>query len=77
MLAAHSNPDHPYHKRLSQLFKGRVAIYEKKDLLMGAGFSPDTVADQVSIVVMSFDSLRRGTRETARFFRRTVTWPHS
>lgn len=58
MLAAHSNPDHPYHKRLSQLFKGRVAIYEKKDLLMGAGFSPDTVADQVSIVVMSFDSLR-------------------
>ena len=53
-----SNPDHPYHKRLSQLFKGRVAIYEKKGLLMGAGFSPDTVADQMSIVVMSFDSLR-------------------
>ena len=63
-----SNPDHPYHKRLSQLFKGRVAIYEKKDLLMGAGFSPDTVADQVSIVVMSFDSLRARNKEDRKIF---------
>ena len=63
-----SNPDHPYHKRLFQLFKGRVAIYEKKDLLMGAGFSPDTVADQVSIVVMSFDSLRARNKEDRKIF---------
>lgn len=63
-----SNPDHPYHKRLSQLFKGRVTIYEKKDLLMGAGFSPDTVADQVSIVVMSFDSLRARNKEDRKIF---------
>ena len=63
-----SNPDHPYHKRLSQLFKGRVAIYEKKDLLMGAGFSPDTVADQLSIVVMSFDSLRARNKEDRKIY---------
>ena len=63
-----SNPDHPYHKRLSQLFKGQVAIYEKKDLLMGAGFSPDTVADQVSIVVMSFDSLRARNKEDRKIY---------
>jgi type III restriction enzyme len=35
---------------------------------MGAGFSPDTVADQVSIVVMSFDSLRARNKEDRKIF---------
>ena len=57
-----ANPEHDYRKRLNQLFKNRVAVYQKADLLTGAGFSADTVQEQLSIVVMSFDSLRTNTR---------------
>ncbi len=63
-----SNPDHPYRKRLNQLFKGRVAIYEKRDILMGAGFSGYSVKEQLSIVVLSFDSLRARNKEDRKIF---------
>jgi type III restriction enzyme len=63
-----SDSEHPYRKRLNQLFKNRVAIYEKKDLLMGAGFSLDSVREQLSIVVMSFDSLRARNKEDRKIF---------
>jgi type III restriction enzyme len=59
---------HPYRQRLNQLFKGRVAIYEKRDLLLGAGFSADTVREQLSIVVMSFDSLRARNKEDRKIY---------
>lgn len=57
-VKALGSPEHPYRKRLDQLFRHRVAVYEKRDLLMGAGFSFDTAQEQLSVVVMSFDSLR-------------------
>ena len=63
-----SDPEHPYRKRLNQLFRNRVEIYEKKDLLMGAGFSADTVKEQLSIVVMSFDSLRARNKEDRKIY---------
>lgn len=63
-----SDPDHPYRSRLNQLFKGRVEVYEKRDLLMGAGFSPDTVREQLSIVVMSFDSLRARNKNDKKIY---------
>ena len=63
-----SDPDHPYRRRLNQLFKGRVAVYEKQDLLMGAGFSADTVREQLSIVVMSFDSLRARNKDARKIY---------
>ena len=63
-----SDPEHPYRKRLNQLFRHRVAVFEKKDLLMGAGFSLDSAAEQLSIVVMSFDSLRARKKEDRKIF---------
>ncbi len=63
-----SDPEHPYRQRLNQLFRNRVAIYEKRDLLMGAGFSADTVKEQLSIVVMSFDSLRARNKEDRKIY---------
>lgn len=63
-----SDPEHPYRKRLNQLFRNRVAIYEKRDLLMGAGFSADAVKEQLSIVVMSFDSLRARNKEDRKIY---------
>lgn len=67
-INALSDCEHPYRKRLSQHFKTRVAIYRKNDLLMGAGFSADTVRDQLSIVVMSFDSLRSRKKEDRKVY---------
>lgn len=63
-----NNPEHPYRKRLDQLFRHRVAVYEKRDLLMGAGFSYDTAREQLSIVVMSFDSLRARNKEDRKIY---------
>lgn len=63
-----SNPEHPYRQRLNLLFRNRVAIYEKQDLLMGADFSLDTAKEQLSIVVMSFDSLRAKKKEDRKIY---------
>lgn len=63
-----ADPDHPYRQRLNQLFRNRVAVYEKRDLLIGAGFSADTVSEQLSIVVMSFDSLRAKNKEDRKIY---------
>ncbi|HMN05068.1 MAG TPA: DEAD/DEAH box helicase family protein [Flavobacteriales bacterium] len=52
------SPEHPYNRKLQQLFQGRVEVYEKEQLLMGAGFNPTSVQEQLSIIVMSFASLR-------------------
>ena len=67
-VAALNNPAHPYRKRLNQLFQNRVVVYEKRDLLMGAGFSYDTAQSQLSVVVMSFDSLRAKNKEDRKIF---------
>ncbi len=67
-VKALASPEHPYRKRLDQLFRHRVAVYEKRDLLMGAGFSYDTAQEQLSIVVMSFDSLRARNKEDRKIF---------
>jgi type III restriction enzyme len=63
-----SDSEHPYRQRLNQLFSNRVVVYEKRDVLMGAGFSADSVLEQLSIVVMSFDSLRAKNKEDRKIF---------
>ncbi|WP_426057305.1 DEAD/DEAH box helicase [Janthinobacterium sp. PSPC2-1] len=63
-----ANIDHPYRQRLNDLFNGRVQIYEKADVLQGAGFNADTVREQLSIVVMSFDSLKATNKENRKAF---------
>lgn len=63
-----SNIDHPYRQRLNDLFNGRVQIYEKADVLQGAGFNADTVKEQVSVVVMSFDSLKATNKDNRKAF---------
>jgi type III restriction enzyme len=67
-VKALSSPAHPYRQRLDQLFRHRVVVYEKRDLLMGAGFSYDTAQEQLSIVVMSFDSLRARNKEDRKIY---------
>ena len=63
-----ANIDHPYRQRLNDLFNGRVQIYEKADVLQGASFNADAVREQLSIVVMSFDSLKATNKENRKAF---------
>ena len=63
-----SNPDHPYRQRLNDLFNGRVQVYQKSEVLLGAGFNADSVKDQLSIVVMSFDSLKATNKENRKAY---------
>lgn len=63
-----SDPDHPYRQKLNQLFQSRVEVYEKDQLLMGAGFNPTSVQEQLSIIVMSFASLRARRKEDRKVF---------
>lgn len=63
-----ANIDHPYRQRLNDLFQGRVQIYEKTDVLQGAGFNSDTVREQLSVVVMSFDSLKATNKENRKAY---------
>ena len=63
-----TNIDHPYRQRLNDLFQGRVQVYEKNDVLQGAGFNADTVREQLSVVVMSFDSLKATNKENRKAY---------
>ena len=67
-LIAFNDASHPYGRQLRQQFLNRVGVYEKRDLLMGAGFSLDTASEAVSLVVMSFDSLRARNKEDRKIF---------
>ena len=53
-----SNPEHSYRQKIETDFNGRVQVYSKQQVLDGQQFNPTTVNEQLSIVVMSFDSFR-------------------
>jgi type III restriction enzyme len=63
-----SNPDHPYRQKLDSLFNHRVEVYQKKDLLQGSNFNPSVVKEQLSIIVMSFSSLRARNKEDRKVY---------
>lgn len=63
-----SDTSHPYRQKLNTHFNGRVAVYNKQDVLQGANFSPDALRDQLSIIVLSFDSLRTQNKEGRKVY---------
>jgi type III restriction enzyme len=63
-----SDTTHPYRQRLNTHFRGRVELYGKKALLQGAGFSPDAIQGQLSLILLSFDSLRARNKEDRKIF---------
>ena len=66
--AALKNPNHPYRQRINIDFANRVEVYEKSELLAGQGFSPTTVRENLSIFVLSFDSLRTSKKEGRKVY---------
>ncbi|MGV3685102.1 MAG: DEAD/DEAH box helicase [Daejeonella sp.] len=63
-----SDPTHPYREKLNSLFNSRVEVYQKKDLLQGSNFSPTVIADQLSIFVLSFASVRAKNKDERKIF---------
>ena len=57
------NPGHPYRQRLDVDFGGAVQVYSKEQALIGQNFTPATVAEQLSVFVLSYDSFRTSKKE--------------
>ena len=62
------NPEHPYRQKLNILFHNRLEVYEKQELLQASNFNPATVKEQLTIVVMSFASLRARNKEDRKVY---------
>ncbi|HLO77228.1 MAG TPA: DEAD/DEAH box helicase family protein [Magnetospirillum sp.] len=65
-LRALQDPAHPYRRRLAQDFSGRIAVHDKESLLQGAGMAPDAWREQLTVVVLSYDSLRSANKDNRR-----------
>ena len=54
---------HPYRQKIDVDFGGRVEVYTKQELLNGQNFSPTAVTEQLSVMVLSYDSFRGRGKE--------------
>ena len=54
---------HPYRQKIDVDFGSRVEVYTKQELLNGQNFSPTVVTEQLSIMVLSYDSFRGRGKE--------------
>lgn len=57
------DPGHPYRQKLDIDFGGRVEVYTKDQLLSAQNFNPTSVAEQLSIFVLSYDSFRSNKKD--------------
>ncbi len=57
-VKALKDTSHPYRQKIDVDFGSRVEVYTKEELLNGQNFSPVTVSEQLSIMVLSYDSFR-------------------
>ena len=62
------NPSHFYRKRLNRDFASKVEIYNKQQVLDGANFNPSSINEQLSVIVMSFDSLRAKNKDDRKVY---------
>lgn len=60
---------HPYRQKLTVHFGNHVNILDKEQVLRGTDFDADSVVRGISIIVMTFDSLKGRSKETLRAFR--------
>ena len=63
------DPSHPYHLHLKSLFNGRINVFERDEVISGAGFNRDSVQDSLNIILMSFDALKSTNKDNRRAFK--------
>ena len=59
---------HPYRQKIDVDFGGRVEVYTKQELLNGQNFNPTAVTEQLSIMVLSYDSFRGRGKEVLKAY---------
>ena len=59
---------HPYRQKIDVDFGGRVEVYTKQELLNGQNFNPTTVTEQLSVMVLSYDSFRGRGKEVLKAY---------
>lgn len=64
-----NDPNHPYRQKIDSHFNNSVKIYEKESLLVGHGFSPKNVNDNLSIFILSVQSFAANNKDGRRVFR--------
>ena len=60
---------HPYRQKIDVDFGGRVEVYTKQELLNGQNFNPTAVTEQLSVMVLSYDSFRGRSKEVLKAYR--------
>ena len=68
-LKALKDPHHPYRQKIDADFNGRVSVYSKQELLNGQNFNPTVINEQLSIMVLSYDSFRSSNREGLKAYK--------
>ena len=63
-----NDANHPYREKITRDFNGNVRIYTKEQLLAGENFSPIEVDNQISILVLSYDSFRKMKKDSYKVF---------
>lgn len=63
-----SNPHHPYRQQLNADFANKVDVFDKKSLLQGAGFNSTSVRENMTLCILSFDSLRTRNKESRKAY---------
>lgn len=59
---------HPYRQKINSHFGNKVEVFDKSALLQGSGFNATSVKEQLSIFVLSFDSIRTANKEGRKVF---------
>ena len=62
------DPAHSYRQKINADFGSRVEVYTKQELLNGQGFNPTAVTEQLSIMVLSYDSFRGRGKEVLKAY---------
>lgn len=63
-----SDSDHYYRQRIDMDFGGKVKVLTKDQLLNGQDFNPTSVKEQLTICVLSFDSIRSNKKDGRKFY---------
>jgi type III restriction enzyme len=63
-----ADPQHPYRQRIDGDFSHRVEVYSKEQLLNGQNFSPTVINEQLSVFVLSYDSIRTSKKEGRKVY---------
>ena len=67
-VKALKDTSHPYRQKIDVDFGGRVEVYTKQELLNGQNFNPTAVTEQLSVMVLSYDSFRGRDKEVLKAY---------